>query len=119
MYIMDLKTKIKNAIKKKGFTLEQVAAQMKKPDGSTGLAQSALSQMLANGNPSYNKLEEIASIIGISVSELLEDEYKDRYNRDDLDKGFSVAEELRSVEYRRVKCPNCHKELIITIEEAN
>ena len=66
MYIMDLKSKIKNAIKMQGLTLEQVAAQMKRPDGSTGLAQSALSQMLANGNPSYNKLEEIAGIIGLT-----------------------------------------------------
>ena len=118
MYIMDLKSKIKNAIKRQGFTLEQVAAQMKRPDGSTGLAQSALSQMLANGNPSYNKLEEIAGIIGLSVSELLEDQYKDSYDTEDSNKGWYAADEPRSIESRRIKCPHCHKDLIITIEEA-
>ena len=115
---MDLKLKIKNAIKRQGFTLEQVASHMKRPDGSTGLAQSALSQMLANGNPSYNKLEEIAGIIGVSVSELVREpkpysilQEEDNYPR--------VAEEEPSVtETRRIKCPHCHKELIITIEEA-
>lgn len=115
---MDLKSKIKNAIKMQGLTLEQVAAQMKRPDGSTGLAQSALSQMLANGNPSYNKLEEIAGIIGLSVSELLKDEYKDRHETEDSNKGCYVAEGQRLKESRRVKCPHCHKDLIITIEEA-
>lgn len=75
---MDLKSRIKFAIKRQGFTLEQVAAKMKRPDGSVGLAQSALSQMLANGNPSYNKLEEIAGIIGLSVSELVQDQNENK-----------------------------------------
>ena len=114
---MDLKSKIKNAIKRQGFTLEQVAAQMKKPDGSIGLAQSALSQMLANGNPSYNKLEEIAGIIGLSVSELLSDEYYNRYDTDEHN-GWKAAENIRLIESRRVQCPHCHNDLIITIEEA-
>lgn len=92
---MDLKTKIKNAIRRQGFTLEQVAAQMKRPDGTTGLAQSALSQMLANGNPSYNKLEEIASIIGLSVSDLLRD--------GGTNKAFIV-------------CPHCGKEIMISVK---
>lgn len=91
---MDLKTKIKNAIRRQGFTLEQVAAQMKRPDGTTGLAQSALSQMLANGNPSYNKLEEIAAIIGLSVSDLLRD--------GGTDKAFIV-------------CPHCGREFAISV----
>ena len=115
---MELKTKIKNAIRRQGFTLEQVAGKMKKPDGTIGLAQSALSQMLANGNPSYNKLEEIAGIIGLSVSKLLEDEYEDRYDTEDSNKGLYAAEESRLIESRRVKCPHCHKDLIVTIEEA-
>lgn len=114
---MDLKTKIKNAIKRQGFTLEQVAAKMKKPDGSIGLAQPALSQMLANGNPSYNKLEEIAGIIGLSVSELLSEEYNNRYETEESNV-WKAAEDFRLIESRRVKCPHCHNDLIITIEEA-
>lgn len=113
---MDLKTKIKNAIKRQGFTLEQVAAQMKKPDGSIGLAQSALSQMLANGNPSYNKLEEIAGIIGLSISELLSDNYS--YDTDGSKKALMAAEGIKTIESRRVKCPHCHNDLIISVQEA-
>jgi hypothetical protein len=92
-YIMDLKSRIKFAIKRQGFTLEQVAAKMKRPDGSVGLAQSALSQMLANGNPSYNKLEEIAGIIGLSVSELVKDQSDNK-----------------------IICPYCGKPIIFTKE---
>ena len=58
---------IKEQIQKRGFTISQVAALM------TGITQSSLSQII-NGNPSLDKLKEIASIIGISVSELLQDE---------------------------------------------
>lgn len=92
-YIMDLKSRIKLAIKRQGFTLEQVASKMKRPDGSVGLAQSALSQMLANGNPSYNKLEEIAGIIGLSVSELVKDQSDNK-----------------------IICPYCGKPIIFTKE---
>lgn len=87
---------IKKVIKQHGFTLEKVAAEMKKPNGEKGLAQSALSQMITNGNPSYLKLLEIASIIGISVSELVSDEDGDNINK--------------------AKCPHCGKELHIRIE---
>lgn len=46
---------------------------MTNKNGEKGITQSSLSQMI-NGNPSLDKLKEIASIIGISVSELLQDE---------------------------------------------
>lgn len=52
---------------------------MKKPNGEVGLPQSALSQLIINGNPTFDKLQEIASIIGVSVSELVADE-KDASN---------------------------------------
>jgi transcriptional regulator with XRE-family HTH domain len=70
---------IKKVIKSKGFTLGEVAARMKKPNGKVGLPQSALSQLIINGNPTFDKLQEIASIIGVSVSELVADE-KDASN---------------------------------------
>ena len=47
---------------------------MKKPDGTTGLSQASLSQMIINGNPTYQKLKEIADIIGISVAALVREE---------------------------------------------
>lgn len=64
---------IKEKIQKKGFTVSQVATLMTNKNGEKGITQSSLSQII-NGNPSLDKLKEIASIIGISVSELLQDE---------------------------------------------
>ncbi|MDE6652456.1 MAG: helix-turn-helix domain-containing protein [Paramuribaculum sp.] len=37
-----------------------------------GISQSALSQLIT-GNPTFDKLQEIANIIGLSVSELVSD----------------------------------------------
>lgn len=64
---------IKEQIQKRGFTISQVAALMTNKNGGKGITQSSLSQII-NGNPSLDKLKEIASIIGITVSELLRDE---------------------------------------------
>ena len=61
---------IKEKIQERGFTVSQVAALMTNKNGVKGITQSSLSQII-NGNPSLDKLREIASIIGISVSELL------------------------------------------------
>ena len=67
---------IKEQIQKRGFTISQVAALMTNKNGKKGITQSSLSQII-NGNPSLDKLKEIASIIGISVSELLQEEAGD------------------------------------------
>ena len=61
---------IKEQIQSKGFTISQVAALMTNKNGDKGITQSSLSQII-NGNPTLDKLQEIASIIGISVSELV------------------------------------------------
>lgn len=82
---------IKRVIKEKGWTLEKLAAEMKNRNGEKGITQSSVSQML-NGNPTLDKLVEIADILGISVSELLSDEYV-------------------------VKCPKCGAKLEIEIKE--
>lgn len=82
---------IKKVIKEKGWTLEKLAAEMKNRHGGKGITQSSVSQML-NGNPTLDKLVEIADILGISVSELLSDEYV-------------------------VKCPKCGANLEIEIKE--
>lgn len=57
---------IKKHIKNKGFTISKVAELME-------VSQPALSKML-DGNPTINKLQEIADIIGVSLSELVSDE---------------------------------------------
>ncbi len=59
-------------IRKQGFTLAQVAAQMTNKMGGVGISQPTLSQMLA-GNPTIDKLREIAGIIGVPLSELVSD----------------------------------------------
>lgn len=64
---------IKEQIQSRGFTISQVAALMTNKNGEKGITQSSLSQII-NGNPSLDKLKEIASIIGVSVSELLRDD---------------------------------------------
>lgn len=87
---------IKKVIKDCGFTLGEVASQMKKPNGEIGLPQSALSQLIINGNPTFDKLKEIADIIGISVSELVADE-NDRQNA--------------------ITCPHCGKIIMLTLTE--
>ena len=64
---------IKKVIKERGWTLEKLAAEMTNKQGGKGISQPTVSQII-NGNPSLDKLKEIASIIGVSVSDLLRDE---------------------------------------------
>lgn len=81
---------IKKVIKDKGWTLERLAAQMTNKDGTLGVSQATVSQMLS-GNPTLDKLKEIASIIGVSLSELVSDG------------------EPKTV----IKCPRCGEDIII------
>lgn len=64
---------IKKVIKDHGWTLERLASEMKNKKGEKGVTHAAVSQII-NGNPTIDKLQEIASIMGISVSELVSDE---------------------------------------------
>lgn len=64
---------IQAKIKQQGFTIAQVAARMKKKSGGIGISQGSLSTIL-NGNPTIDKLREVASIIGLSLSELVSDD---------------------------------------------
>ncbi len=94
-----METSIKRVIKAKGFTLEQVAAQMSGKDGK-GISQSALTQML-NGNPSISRVKEIARIIGVSVSELVADEYLNNSEN----------------EVTTITCPHCGKEISLEVSK--
>ena len=64
---------IKKVIKDRGWTLERLAAEMINKNGEKGISQASVSQLI-NGNPTIDKLQEIATILGISVSELVADE---------------------------------------------
>lgn len=63
---MDIKKRIKEA----GFSLEEVGRLMPKP-----MSQQSMSALLKeDGNPTINKLKDIAEIIGMPLSELVRDE---------------------------------------------
>lgn len=83
--IYNLTMDLKARIKEHGFTLASVAAKL-------GVTQSALSQTV-NGNPTFDKLQAIATILGITVSELVSDG----------DGGSFV-------------CPHCGKQLKVKVE---
>lgn len=68
---------IQKVIKAHGFTIASVAAKLKNSRGGIGISQGALSSTL-NGNPSIDKLQEIADIIGVSLSELVADEASEK-----------------------------------------
>lgn len=87
---------IQKMIKAKGFTISQVAERMKNQRGGTGISQGSLSTSL-NGNPTIDKLQEIADILGISLSELVSDP-------DDASKGATVV------------CPHCGKPIKVHLD---
>lgn len=65
---------IKKVIKERGWTLERLASEMtNKREDKKGISQSSLSQLL-NGSTPLDRLQEIARIIGVSLSELVKDE---------------------------------------------
>lgn len=57
---------IKEVIKAHGWTMERLAVAL-------GKKQPSISSIV-NGNPKLSNLQEIAKVIGISVSELVKDE---------------------------------------------
>ncbi len=63
---MTMNSVIKKNIKKHGFTSVEIANRM-------GITKQTLSQTI-NGNPTLTSMCEIAKAMGISVSELLNDE---------------------------------------------
>ncbi len=80
---------IKKKIRECGFTTQQIAE-------SLGISQQAVSQAI-NGNPSLSRLKQIASVIGITVSEL-------------------VADNPASHIEPQQKCPYCGHDLKIKVE---
>lgn len=86
---------IQKIIKRQGFTIASVAAKMKNErEGKIGMSQGSLSSML-NGNPTIARLQEIADIIGVSVSEL-------------------VADETEHATY--IVCPHCGERIKLSVE---
>lgn len=86
---------IQKVIKRQGFTISQVAALVKNQRGGIGVSQGALSTTL-NNNPGIEKLQEIANIIGVSLSELVAD--------DNDYQGASIT------------CPHCGKPITVKLK---
>ena len=56
---------LKKVIREHGYTLEKVANEL-------GVAKSTMTQFV-NGNPTLSRLQDIAKVLGIPVSELVRD----------------------------------------------
>lgn len=85
---------IKKVIKRQGWTLETLAAEMTDRNGKKGISQPSVSSII-NGNPTLDKLKEIASIIGVSLSEL-------------------VADEDQTC--NKIRCPHCGADITIKVD---
>lgn len=77
-----MKPRVKEVIKAKGLTMQQVADVL-------GITRDTLTRNI-NGNPTIETLEKIAKTLGVSVSDLLDEE------RPEEDKNT-------------ITCPNCGK----------
>lgn len=92
---------VKQRIKEKGYTLEQVGQRMKKK-----MSQQSMSALLRDdGNPSINRLQEIASIIGCRMADFFEDsqeltaliEYRgEMYKASTVEELLGLAEKFKS-----------------------
>jgi len=89
---------LRKRIREQGFTQETLAPLMKGKNGKMGVPQSSISQLINNGNPTYQKLKEIADIIGLTVSELV---------RDDDEEPKTAANMI---------CPHCGKPIGVHFE---
>ena len=77
-----MELKVKEVIKAKGFTMQQVADML-------GITRDTLTRNI-NGNPTIETLEKIAKALGTSVSDLLD-------------------EERLEEDQNTITCPNCGK----------
>lgn len=87
---MDIKQKIKT----QGFTISEVASKMPNGNGGLGISQPSLSAII-NGNPTVNKLKDIADIIGLTLSELVAED----------DDSYSQT----------LACPHCGKRIRVSL----
>lgn len=69
---------------------------MKKKGGGVGISQGSLSTIL-NGNPTIDKLKDIANIIGLTLSELVEEDGSEKMS---------------------TTCPHCGKPIRIKVEKS-
>ena len=59
---------IRETLKEKGISIKELATRM-------GVTPSAVSQLLANPNPSIQQLERVANVIGVDIMDLFAQDY--------------------------------------------
>ena len=79
--------RVKEILKSKGITSKELASRL-------GLSEGALSQSL-NGNPTLERLNQIASALGVPVSELFEPSPADQAS---------------------ITCPHCGKSITLQVK---
>lgn len=79
-----------------GLTISEVASKMPNGNGGLGISQPSLSAII-NGNPTVNKLKDIADIIGLTLSELVEEDGSEKMS---------------------TTCPHCGKPIRIKVEKS-
>lgn len=80
--------RLKELLKQKGITAKELAARM-------NISESALSLSI-NGNPTLERLTQIASALGVSVAELFEAPVQDSAT---------------------ITCPHCGKPITLQVDE--
>lgn len=86
---------IRKIIKQQGFTLTYVAERMTNKKNEKGVSLPSFIQTI-DGNPTFSSLQEIANIIGVSLSELVADENNQH--------GATIT------------CPHCGKSINIKVD---
>lgn len=69
-------SKVKSLCKERKIQLSEVAKKM-------GITVQALSQSLS-GNPHLDRIKEVADIIGVSVADMLPDDYKEAKHTNEM-----------------------------------
>ena len=85
-----MKLRIKEVIKEKGLTVQEVATRI-------GKSKQSLHGIIEKGNPTIGTLSDIAKAINVPIHNLYEDD--------------SV-----STESPIIVCPNCHKEIEVELK---
>lgn len=89
-----MENRIKDLIKKKGFTQEQFAQKM-------GVSRMSLVKTLS-GNPSYETFQRIASALEVEVWELFKSKTE-------------IADEILEEKKNTIPCPYCGKDIDVSL----
>lgn len=93
---------IKKKIREHGYTLEEIAKKLKSNrSGELGISQPSMSSIV-NGNTTVARLQEIADVLGITLSELV---------ADDTGNPSGEKEELS------VRCPKCGSVIRLKVDD--